>query len=165
MVRNLSKASVDMVKAVYSHPGKCATELADITGNRSPLQCISALFKTGHLEVVGREMRPTSSGAPREMNLYVLTVKGKTLLREIMDEEHRPKLPKGRVRYHTLGPTSQIALVGSRPAASVLPVLRKDNGCSVAASREPVSGYTKYVPPKPTGRGYVERPIKNIANM
>lgn len=165
MVRNLSKASVDMVKAVHSHPGKCATELADITGNRSPLHCISALFKTGHLVVVGREMRPTSSGTPREMNLYVLTVKGKTLLREIIEEENRPKLPKGRVRYHTPGPTSQIALTGSRAAASVLPVFRKDNGCSVAASREPVVGYTTYVPPKPTGRGYVERPIKNIANM
>lgn len=165
MVRNLCKASVDMMKAVHSNPGKCATELADLTGNRSPLHCLSALFKMGYLEVAGREMRPTSSGAPREMNLYVITKIGKALLREIIEEENRPKLPKGRMRYHTPGPTSQIALTGSRPAASVLPVFKKDTGCSVAASREPVIGYTKYVPPKPTGRGYVERPIRNIANM
>lgn len=165
VLATISKASVDMVKAVHSHPGKCATELADLTGNRAPLHCISALLKRGHLEVVGREMRPTSSGSPREMNLYVLSVRGKTLLREILEEENRPKSPKGRVRYHTPSPTSQIALTGSRAAASVLPVFGKDNGCSVATSREPVVGYTTYVPPKPTGRGYVERPIKNIANM
>lgn len=169
MMTQLSTTSVDILKAVSKHPGKCATELSDLVGRKVPLQYISALLKSGLIEVSSSESKPMSNGRPREMYLYSITVSGAMKLKGVVEKESRPKFPQGRVRYHTPGPTSQIALTGSRPGAGVQSdgtrAVRPDDACSVATGREKVHGYKPYVPPKPTGRGYVERPIRNIANM
>lgn len=158
----LSATSVAVLKAVSKNPGKCATELSDLVGRKVPLQYISSLLKNGLIQVSSRESKSMANSRPREMYLYSITVRGATQLKDIIEKESRPKVPKGRVRYHTPGPASHIALTGSRPGA---PTVFHDNGCSVATGRAQVREYTVYQAPEPTGRGYVPRPIRNIANM
>jgi hypothetical protein len=159
----ISKNSVEILKTVKDHPGISASEIGEHTRERPRLQRISALLKKNFLQVTGIGERPSSSGEPRMMNLYSITHRGSMILqrhRELLGAP-KPKRPKVYVQLEEFRASKSHA--GSvRPA---LEVTIHDNGCSVATGREAKRTYEKYVAPPPTGRGYVPRIIRNVANM
>jgi len=158
----LSPTSVEVLKTVKEHPGISATEIGVYMGARPRLQYISAMLKMGFLQVTGIGERPSSNGELRMMNLYTITHRGSMILQRQLEllEEPKPKRPKvyAQLEEFHARPTAP-------PARPPMELKKRDTGCSVAASREQKSSYERYVEPPPTGRGYVQRKIRNIVNM
>lgn len=158
----LSPTSVEVLKTVKEHPGISATEIGVYMGARPRLQYISAMLKMGFLQVTGIGERPSSNGELRVMNLYTITHRGSMILQRQLEllEEPKPKRPKvyAQLEEFHARPTAQ-------PTRPPMEVTIHDNGCSVATGREAKRTYEKYVAPPPTGRGYVPRIIRNVANM
>lgn len=158
----LSKTSVGILKTVKEHTGISATEIGEYMGERPRLQYVSSLLKMGLLRVTGIGERPSMpSGEPRMMNLYEITHRGSMILQrqlELLEEPKRPKVYAQLGEFHASKPHAG----SGRPA---LEVKIHDNGCSVATGREAKRTYEKYVAPPPSGRGYVPRLIRNVANM
>jgi len=143
----LSKTSVEIPKTVKAHPCICATEIGEHMGERPRLQYISALLKMGLLQIGGVEDRPSSSGAPRKMNLYSITHAGAGVLQRTLEQAaiRKPVKPKVYAQLAT------VRTPFTRPETKMY-----DNGCSVATGREAKATYEPYTPPKPTGRGYAQ---------
>ena len=158
----LSPTSVKVLKTVKAHPGISATEIGVYMGARPRLQYISAMLKMGFLQVTGIGERPSSNGELRVMNLYTITHRGSMILQRQLEllEEPKPKRPKvyAQLEEFHARPTAQ-------PTRPPMELKKRDTCCSVAASREPKASYEEYVAPPPTGRGYVQRKIRNIVNM
>lgn len=158
----LSPTSVKVLKTVKAHPGISATEIGAYMGARPRLQCISAMLKMGFLQVTGIGARPSSNGGLRMMNLYTITHRGSMILQRQLEllEEPKPKRPKVYAQLEEVH-----ARPTAPPARPPMELKKRDTGCSVAAPREPKASYEQYVEPPPTGRGYVQRKIRNIVNM
>ena len=158
----LSPTSVEVLKTVKEHPGISATEIGVYMGARPRLQYISAMLKMGFLQVTGIGERPSSNGELRVMNLYTITHRGSMILQRQLEllEEPKPKRPKvyAQLEEFHARPTAP-------PASPPMELKKRDTGCSVATGREAKRTYEKYVAPPPTGRGYVPRLIRNVANM
>lgn len=150
----ISKNSVEILKTVKDHPGISASEIGEHMRERPRLQRISALLKKNFLQVTGIGERPSSNGVLRRMNLYTLTHHGDGVLQRTLERDSVRK-----ERTYTELPVVQQDI---RPPME----LRKPKiECSVATGREAKRTYEKYVAPPPTGRGYVPRLIRNVANM
>lgn len=139
-----------ILRCIDKHPDYCAADISRETGLvHNILQPISSLHTGGYISATGSERRETITGGLRSMNLYHITKDGQTLM-QIMKN--------GLYWQQTPGARSQIALPGSMPGRT------PPEG--VAERRvDSVLRYKTLVPEKPTGRGYVYRPIRSIANM
>lgn len=150
----ISKTSVEILKVIKEHPGITVNELGALMGERPPLQYVSGLTKDGLLCVSGMADKPMNNGVLRRMNLYTLTHHGDGVLQRTLERDSVRK-----ERTYTELPVVQQDI---RPPME----LRKPKiECSVATGREAKRTYEKYVAPPPTGRGYVPRLIRNVANM
>lgn len=158
----LSPTSVEVLKTVKEHPGISATEIGVYMGARPRLQYISAMLKMGFLQVTGIGERPSSNGELRVMNLYTITHRGSMILQRQLEllEEPKPKRPKvyAQLEEFHARPTAQ-------PTRPPMELMKPKIECSVATGREAKRTYEKYVAPPPSGRGYVPRLIRNVANM
>lgn len=138
-----------ILRCIDNHPDYCAADISRETGVvTSLLQTINSLNTSGFIAISGVERRETLTGGQRSMNLYRITHTGKSLLQVMENGLH----------WQTPGARSQIALPGSMPGRT------PPEG--IAERRvESVYRYETLKPEKPTGRGYVPRPIRSIMNM
>lgn len=152
-----SKTSLATLRFVQANPDRSVTEIGERIGNRRAPQYVSGLVKGGLLVISGREKRPMINGVAKIMNLHAITDRGVALLCQIDEAEKRTeKVVEPKV--YTPLPETPVVKAARRPDYP-------DVVCSVAAKREPSTGYVQYKAPEQTGRGYVPRPIRNVANM
>lgn len=138
-----------ILRCIDKHPDYCAADISRETGVvTSLLQTMNALQTGGFIAISGVERRETLTGTQRAMNLYRITKNGKSLM-QVMENA---------VNWQTPGARSQIALPGSMPGRT------PPEGIAERRA-ESVYRYETLVPEKPTGRGYVPRPIRSIMNM
>lgn len=141
---------LQILRVISKMPDCCAVDISRETGRvNNILQPISDLYASGFISVSGTEQRETLTGGKRSMNLYRITKDGQALMQIMENGLHWQQTPGAR---------SQIALPGSMPGRT------PPDG--IAERRvESVYKFEKLVPEKHTGRGYVPRPIRSIANM
>lgn len=140
---------LQILRVISKQPDCCAVDISRETGRvNNILQPIRDLYSGGFISVSGTERRETLTGGQRSMNLYRITNTGKSLM-QIMENA---------LNWQTPGARSQIALPGSMPG-------RTPHDGIAERRVESVYKFEKLVPEKPTGRGYVPRPIRSIMNM